>query len=95
MNARPGHTYINTIRAAYDALAARSDLRGIGAIGFCMGGRLVGELGRDWRRAGRGRVIHYGSPPKLDLVPKIVSPLQGHYASTDTPITSKVPAFSM
>ena len=80
MNARPGHTYINTIRAAYDALAARSDLRGIGAIGFCMGGRLVGELVATGAALAAG-VIHYGSPPKLDLVPAILAPLEGHYAS--------------
>ena len=57
-----------------------------------MGGRLVGELVATGAALTAG-VIHYGSPPKLELVPKIVTPLQGHYASTDTPITSKVPGF--
>lgn len=93
MSGRPGHTYINTLRATYDHLHGRRDIRAIGAIGFCMGGRLVGELAVTGAELAAG-VIHYGGPPKLDLVPKIVAPLEGHYASTDTPITSKIPAFA-
>ena len=93
LNARPGHTYINTVRGAYDRLSAQHDVRAIGAIGFCMGGRLVGELAATGAALAAG-VIHYGGPPKLDLVPKIVAPLEGHYASTDTPITSRIPAFA-
>jgi carboxymethylenebutenolidase len=93
MSGRPGHTYINTIRATYDHLHGRRDIRAIGAIGFCMGGRLVGELAATGA-ALAGGVIHYGGPPKLEQVPKIVTPLEGHYASTDTPITSKIPAFA-
>ncbi|HEV8015401.1 MAG TPA: dienelactone hydrolase family protein [Stellaceae bacterium] len=93
IDARPGHTYIDTVRRTYDRLQARRDLRALGAIGFCMGGRLVGELAATGAALAAG-VIHYGSPPKLDLVPKIVAPLEGHYAATDTPITSKIPAFA-
>lgn len=93
INARPGHTYVGTVRAAYDHLQQRSDLRALGAIGFCMGGRLVGELAATGAALAAG-VIHYGSPPKLERVPHIVAPLQGHYASTDTPITGKIPAFA-
>ncbi|HLI20006.1 MAG TPA: dienelactone hydrolase family protein [Stellaceae bacterium] len=93
MSGRPGHTYIDTIRAAYDHLHGRRDIRAIGAIGFCMGGRIVGELAAAGAEMAAG-IIHYGGPPKLDQVPKIVTPLEGHYASTDTPITSKIPAFA-
>lgn len=93
MSARPGHTYINTVRATYEHLHGRRDIRAIGAIGFCMGGRLVGELAVTGAELAAG-VIHYGGPPKLELVPKIVAPLEGHYASTDTPITGKIPAFA-
>jgi carboxymethylenebutenolidase len=93
LNARQGHTYINTVRGAYDRLSAQRDIRAIGAIGFCMGGRLVGELATTGAQLAAG-IIHYGGPPKLDLVPKIVAPLEGHYASTDTPITSRIPAFA-
>jgi carboxymethylenebutenolidase len=93
MSGRPGHTYINTVRATYDHLHSRRDVRATGAIGFCMGGRLVGELAATGAELAAG-IIHYGGPPKLDQVPKIVAPLEGHYASTDTPITSKIPAFA-
>lgn len=93
INARPGHTYIDTVRGAYDRLSRESNIRAIGAIGFCMGGRLVGELAVTGAAMAAG-VIHYGGPPKLDFVPKIVTPLEGHYASTDTPITSRIPAFA-
>jgi len=93
LNARPGHTYINTVRGAYERLSSQPNIRAIGAIGFCMVGRLVGELSATGAALAAG-IIHYGSPPKLDLVPKIVTPLEGHYASTDTPITGKIPAFA-
>ncbi|HEY3917269.1 MAG TPA: dienelactone hydrolase family protein [Stellaceae bacterium] len=93
INARPGHTYIEIVRAAHERLHAQRDLRAVGAIGFCMGGRLVGELAATGAALAAG-VIHYGSPPKLNLVPNIVCPLEGHYASTDTPITGKIPAFA-
>jgi carboxymethylenebutenolidase len=93
MSARPGHTYINTIRGAFEHLHGRHDVRAIGAIGFCMGGRLIGELAATGAEMAAG-VIHYGGPPKLDLISQIVTPLEGHYASTDTPITSKIPAFA-
>jgi carboxymethylenebutenolidase len=58
-----------------------------------MGGRLVGELAATGAELSAG-VIHYGSPPKLDLVPNITAALEGHYASTDAHITGKVPAFA-
>jgi carboxymethylenebutenolidase len=59
-----------------------------------MGGRLTGELaasGVDLAAA----VICYGAHPRLELVPNIRCPIQGHYAATDHPITEKVPAFAM
>lgn len=93
MSARPGHTYIDTIRRAYEHLHGRPDVRAIGAIGFCMGGRLVGELAATGAQMAAG-IIHYGGPPKLDQIPNIVTPLEGHYASTDKPITGKIPAFA-
>jgi carboxymethylenebutenolidase len=74
-------------------LATRVDIRAIGTLGFCMGGRLVGELAASGAALDAG-VIYYGAPPPLDRVPNIRCPLEGHYASRDTPITSKVPAFA-
>lgn len=93
ISGRPVQTYINAVISALKYLQGRPDVREIGAFGFCMGGRLVGELAATGADFGAG-VIHYGSPPPLDLVPRIKAPLEGHYASTDTPITGKIPAFA-
>lgn len=93
ISGRPGSTYINTIRATFDQLRANPDIRAIGTIGFCMGGRLVGELAATGADLAAG-VIHYGGPPKLSEVATIRCPLEGHYAGTDTGITSKIPAFA-
>lgn len=93
INGRPTDTYIHTVVSAFEHLRAHPDIREIGAFGFCMGGRLVGELAATGANLSAG-VIHYGSPPKLDLVPNIKAHLEGHYASTDGHITGKVPAFA-
>lgn len=90
---RPGSTYIDIIRGCYDALKARQDITAIGCVGYCMGGRLTGELAATGAELAAG-VIYYGGHPKLDLVPNIRCPLQGHYAITDKGITSKVPDFA-
>src|SRR5262249_40295212 len=65
VNVRQGHTYINTVRGAYDRLSHHRDIRAIGAIGFCMGGRLVGELAATGAPLAAG-IIHYGGPPKFE-----------------------------
>lgn len=90
---RPTETYIDTVRAVFSAVHSREEAGRIGAIGFCMGGRLVGELAEITPELAAG-VIHYGRPPKIELVQQIHCPLQGHYASRDTNITGKVPAFA-
>ena len=82
------------MRATFDMLKPRTDVRAIGALGFCMGGRMVGDLAATGAELAAGVITHYGGPPKLDLVPKIVAPLEGHYASRDLPITSKIPEFA-
>lgn len=93
INARPSHAYIDTVRTTYDRLCDEAELRAVGAIGFCMGGRLVGELAASGAALAAG-VIHYGGPPKPELIPRIVAPLEGHYAATDAPITPRIPAFA-
>jgi carboxymethylenebutenolidase len=90
---RPGSTYIDIIRGCYDALKARQDIAAIGCIGYCMGGRLTGELAATGAELAAG-VIYYGGHPKLDLVSNIRCPLQGHYAVTDKSITGKIPDFA-
>ena len=93
MDHRPSRSYIETVAAGFAALKARPDVRAVAAIGFCMGGRLVGELAATGAALAAG-VIYYGGPPKLELVPNIRCPLEGHYASRDEPITPRIPAFA-
>ncbi len=90
---RPGSTYIDIIRGCFDHLKSRAEVGAIGTVGYCMGGRLVGELAVSGVDLAAG-VIYYGGPPKLDLVPNIRGVLQGHYASTDHGITGRIPGFA-
>lgn len=90
---RPASTYIDIVRGCFDHLKSRRDVIAIGSVGYCMGGRLVGELAVTGVELAAG-VIYYGGHPRLDLISNIRGPLQGHYASRDVGITSKVPAFA-
>jgi carboxymethylenebutenolidase len=93
MNARPMGGYINLVRACFEYLTTRRDVAAIGSLGYCMGGRLVGELAAEGADLAAG-VIYYGAPPKFENIPKIRCPLSGHYAATDHAITDKIPAFA-
>ena len=93
MDRRASHLYIDLVHAAFDWLRGSSDIRATGALGFCMGGRLVGELAATGADLEAG-VIHYGAPPDLASVPQIRCELEGHYASRDPGITQRVPAFA-
>jgi carboxymethylenebutenolidase len=90
---RPQSTYIAGVRACHSELAARRDVAAIGCIGFCMGGRLTGELAAGGADLAAG-VIYYGSPPDAALIPQIRCPLEGHYGASDTRITEKIPDFA-
>ena len=90
---RPTHTYIDLVQPVFNYLDGHADARGVGALGFCMGGRLVGELVERGVDLSAG-VVHYGRPPNVDLVKNIRGPIEGHYASRDTGITGKVPVFA-
>jgi carboxymethylenebutenolidase len=92
-NNRPASSYIDIVRGCFDHLQSRADVGAIGAIGYCMGGRLVGQLAASGAALAAG-VIYYGGPPQLDLVGSIRCPIQGHYASTDHGITDKIPALA-
>ncbi len=91
-NKRDSSTYVPDLLAAVDHLKGRADVRGdaIGAIGYCMGGGLSGQLataGADIAAA----VINYGAVPPLDQVPNVRCVVQGHYGGDDQGITSRVP----
>ena len=89
---RPTETFIDIIYAAYEYLKGRKDVGAVGCMGFCMGGRLTGELAVTGADIAAG-VIYYGGHPKLELVSKIKCPLEGHYGELDKGITGKVPDF--
>jgi carboxymethylenebutenolidase len=91
INDRPTTRYIDLIAATFNYLRGREDVRAIGTMGFCMGGRLVGELAVTGADLAAG-IIYYGGPPKLEEVPNIRCPLEGHYASRDPGITRRIPA---
>lgn len=93
IDARPGDTYIDTIRACYEMLRPRQDVAAIGVIGFCMGGRLVAELAATGADLAAG-VIYYGIDPKRELIGNIRCPLLGHYGVIDKRITDRVPDFA-
>jgi len=87
-------TYVPDLIAGVNYLRTRSDVRpaAIGAVGFCMGGGLVGQLVASGADIAAG-VIFYGPPPPLDKVGNVRCPVQGHYGGEDPGITNNVPAF--
>lgn len=64
----------------------------VGAIGFCWGGAVVGELAVNAPDLAAA-VVYYGRPPQTAEVPKIKAPLLLHYAGLDTRINEGLPAF--
>lgn len=91
-NERDSSTYVPDLQAAVVYLKSRADVRGdaIGAVGYCMGGGLSGQLatsGADIAAA----VINYGPIPPLDQIPNVRCVVQGHYGGADVGITSRVP----
>lgn len=64
----------------------------VGAIGFCWGGAMVGELAVNAPALDAG-VVYYGRQPKAADVGKITAPLLLHYAGLDVRINEGIPAF--
>jgi carboxymethylenebutenolidase len=84
----------DTIAACFAEISTRSDVSTIGCIGYCMGGRLSGELAASGA-ALDAAVIFYGPAPKAEMIPNIRCPMQGHYAVTDSGITPRVYEFAL
>lgn len=64
----------------------------VGAMGFCWGGGMVGDLAVNAPNLGAG-VVYYGRQPKAAEVEKIKAPLLLHYAGLDARINEGIPAF--
>jgi carboxymethylenebutenolidase len=64
----------------------------VGAIGFCWGGALTGELAVNALDL-NAAVVYYGRQPEAADVPKIKAPLLLHYAGLDARINEGIPAF--
>jgi carboxymethylenebutenolidase len=64
----------------------------VGAVGFCWGGGMVGELSVDAPDLDAA-VVYYGRQPKAADVEKIKAPLLLHYAGEDARINEGIPAF--
>jgi carboxymethylenebutenolidase len=94
MTNRPKGHYVDGVRGAFEHLKTRDDVNLIGAIGYCMGGQLVGELAALGVDLAAG-VIFYGASPHLSNVPQIHAPLEGHYGVTDRKITGGVYDFAL
>jgi len=86
--------YVDGVRGAFEYLEARDDANRTGAIGYCMGGQLVGELAALGVDLAAG-VIYYGASPALEKVSQIRGPLEGHYGVTDRKITAGVYDFAL
>ena len=66
--------------------------RKAGAMGFCWGGGMVGDLAVADPGLAAG-VVYYGRQPKAVDVSKITAPLLLHYASLDERINAGIPDF--
>ncbi len=64
----------------------------VGAVGFCWGGGMVGQLAVASPALDAG-VVYYGRTPASEDVAKIEAPLLLHYAGLDERINQGVPAF--
>lgn len=77
-------TVLSDLQAALRTLRARPEMRGqVGALGYCMGGRLAYTAAALCEVD--AAVAYYGGgiQNQLDLAPRIRCPLQLHYAETD------------
>jgi carboxymethylenebutenolidase len=86
------HTVQNVV-AAMQFLSKHSLGNGkVGAIGFCWGGAMAGELAVNAPDL-NAAVVYYGRQPQTAEVPKIRAPLLLHYAGLDARINEGIPAF--
>jgi carboxymethylenebutenolidase len=81
------------LMASVDYVKSRPEYGGkFGAVGFCFGGSTVNQMATRFTDLSAA-VPYYGGQPKPEDAARIKSPMLLHYASEDTAITSKWPAF--
>jgi carboxymethylenebutenolidase len=86
------HTVQNLV-AAVSFLETHAQSNGkVGAMGFCWGGGMVGDLAVNAPDLDAA-VVYYGRQPKAAEVEKIKAPLLLHYAGEDARINEGIPAF--
>ena len=80
--------------AAAKWLKARPDSTGkLGAVGFCFGGGMVGQLAVRLGADLSAGVVFYGRQPGADDVPKISAPLLLQYAGNDEGVNAGIATF--
>jgi carboxymethylenebutenolidase len=94
IDGRPTPAYTTIVAGCYEYVRARPDVRAIGCIGYCMGGRLSAELAANGAELAAA-VVYYGPSPKAESAPNVRCPIEGHYAVTDRAITGKVYDFAL
>jgi carboxymethylenebutenolidase len=88
-----GQQTVQNLVAAITFLEKHANSDGkVGAIGFCWGGGMVGDLAVNAPDLDAA-VVYYGRQPKATEVAKIKAPLLLHYAGLDTRINEGIPAF--
>jgi carboxymethylenebutenolidase len=84
---------VQNLVAAVAHLAKQPQCTGrVGAVGFCWGGGMVGQLGVHSQDLDAG-VVYYGRQPDAAEVKRIEAPLLLHYAGQDERINAGIPAF--
>lgn len=84
---------VSRLCAALRYLAQHEHSTGkVGAIGFCWGGGMVGDLAVNEPELKAG-VVYYGRQPAAEAVARIKAPLLLHYAGLDKRINDGIPAF--
>jgi carboxymethylenebutenolidase len=88
-----GPQTVQNLVSAVTFLEKRADSNGkVGAMGFCWGGGMVGNLAVNAPDLDAA-VVYYGPQPKAAVVAKIKAPLLLHYAGLDARINEGIPAF--
>jgi carboxymethylenebutenolidase len=94
MSGLPEDRAVRDLEAAFNYLLGRRDVRRIGVIGWCMGGRYALRLATEEPRLA-AVVAYYGAPPTdRAAIARIKAPVLGNYGAEDKgPSPEQVKAF--